>query len=92
MAEAIGGSTGNALPANPLLGTDNSTARVTGQSNTGPGVWGQSIGLVPPTPPGGMQQFPGRTPNPEPMVFWAREITVSAASLRPTIQNLRDLI
>jgi hypothetical protein len=56
MAEAIGGSTGNGLPANPLLGTDDSTAGVTGQSNTGPGVWGQSIGLVPPTPPGGVQR------------------------------------
>jgi hypothetical protein len=45
-------SGGNSLPANPLTGTDQSTAGVTGQSNTGPGVWGQSMGLVEPSPPG----------------------------------------
>jgi hypothetical protein len=55
MAEAIGG---NAFPANPITGTDSSTAGVTGQSNTGPGVWGQSIGLVPPTPPGVQRSQP----------------------------------
>jgi hypothetical protein len=49
MSEILGG---NGLPANPLTGTNNGTAGVTGQSNTGPGVWGQSIGLVPPSPPG----------------------------------------
>jgi trimeric autotransporter adhesin len=37
----------NALPANPQFGTDENSAGVTGQSNLGPGVWGQSLGLVP---------------------------------------------
>lgn len=50
MAELLGGNAGNALSANPLQGTNQSTAGVTGQSNTGPGVWGQSIGLVPASP------------------------------------------
>jgi hypothetical protein len=35
----------NILPANPLLGTDESSAGVTGQSNTGPGILGRSLGM-----------------------------------------------
>jgi hypothetical protein len=41
------GGTGNALPASPLVGTDQESAGMTGQSNTGPGVLGQSLGLAP---------------------------------------------
>jgi hypothetical protein len=54
-------SGGNALSTNPLQGTDQSTAGVTGQSNTGPGVRGQSIGLVPASPPGGSLSQPPAT-------------------------------
>jgi hypothetical protein len=43
---------GNALSSNPILGTDVEGAGVTGQSNTGPGVLGQSLGYVPPSGPG----------------------------------------
>jgi hypothetical protein len=43
--------TGNALPSNPLHGTDVDIAGVTGQSNGAPGVLGQSLGLVPPSGP-----------------------------------------
>jgi len=38
----VGGS--NTVPTNPLLGTDETSAGVTGQSNVGPGVLGQSLG------------------------------------------------
>jgi hypothetical protein len=37
---------GNALPSSPKVGTDVSKAGVTGQSNSGPGVVGNSLGLV----------------------------------------------
>ncbi len=43
-----GSPKGNALPSSPLSGTNVSTPGVTGESNTGPGVSGQSIGLIPP--------------------------------------------
>jgi len=56
-------TTGNALPSNPLFGTNESTAGVTGHSNTGPGVWGQSIGLVPPAPPGVQRSQPDTQPG-----------------------------
>jgi hypothetical protein len=39
----------NTVPANPLLGTDEGSAGVTGQSNVGPGVLGQSLGSSSPT-------------------------------------------
>jgi hypothetical protein len=45
MAELPSKDTGNTLPANPLLGTNVGSAGVTGQSNEGPGVLGQSLGL-----------------------------------------------
>jgi hypothetical protein len=35
----------NILPSQPVVGTDENSAGVTGQSNTGPGVWGQSLGV-----------------------------------------------
>jgi len=41
-------SGGNILSANPLIGKDPSSAGVTGQSNTGPGVLGQSLGSAQP--------------------------------------------
>ena len=44
---------GNALPTNQLTGTDQTGAGVTGQSNIGPGVLGQSLGLDPPVIVGG---------------------------------------
>jgi hypothetical protein len=37
---------GNALPPSPLTGTNGSAAGVTGQSNSGPGVLGNSLGLL----------------------------------------------
>ena len=40
-------STGNELPSNTSKGTDVEGAGVTGESNSGPGVLGQSIGLTP---------------------------------------------
>lgn len=43
-----GSPKGNALPSSPLSGTNVSTPGVTGESNTGPGVSDQSIGLIPP--------------------------------------------
>jgi hypothetical protein len=43
---------GNTVSNSPLLGTDESGAGVTGTSNLGPGVLGQSLGLVPGTPAG----------------------------------------
>jgi hypothetical protein len=43
---------GNAVTAAPVKGTDPTAAGVTGISNAGPGVWGQSLGLVPPLRPG----------------------------------------
>jgi hypothetical protein len=47
------GPTPNGLNESPLLGTSSAKAGVTGESNTGPGVWGQSLGLVPPVLDGG---------------------------------------
>lgn len=46
------GGPGNALPSNPLTGTDVHGAGLTGESNSGPGVLGQSIGLIPASAPG----------------------------------------
>jgi hypothetical protein len=46
---------GNILPNNPLVGTDESSAGLTGQSNVGPGVLGQSLGVAPAVRPGGAQ-------------------------------------
>ena len=43
---------GNALPNSPVNGTDQNDAGVTGQSNVGPGVWGQSLGLTSGSPAG----------------------------------------
>jgi hypothetical protein len=45
---AIGGGdqAGNQLPSSPLTGTNVATAGVTGQSNSGPGVVGNSLSLV----------------------------------------------
>jgi hypothetical protein len=43
---------GNVLASIPSKGTDESSAGVTGQSNTGPGVVGQSFGLVLPSQQG----------------------------------------
>ena len=40
-------SEGDALVTSPLVGTDESSAGVTGKSNLGPGVWGRSLGLMP---------------------------------------------
>jgi len=39
----------NTVPTNPLLGTDEANAGVTGESNVGPGVLGQSLGSSSPT-------------------------------------------
>lgn len=47
--QGVGGVQGNTLASNPLTGTNVSTAGVTGESNTGPGVLGSSRGLVPTT-------------------------------------------
>jgi hypothetical protein len=52
MAEILGGG-GNILATNPVQGTDESSAGVTGQSNVGPGVLGQSLGSNPGVGPGG---------------------------------------
>jgi hypothetical protein len=49
---------GNELPVSPILGTNVSTAGVTGQSNSGPGVLGQSLGLIPSTETGGPGHLP----------------------------------
>jgi len=46
MPEIPGGATSDILAANPLVGTDETTAGVTGQSNVGPGVLGQSLGIA----------------------------------------------
>jgi hypothetical protein len=45
-ASVSGNQPGNQLPSNPLTGTNVSTAGVTGQSNSGPGVVGNSLSLV----------------------------------------------
>ena len=57
-------SPGNALPNNPVTGTDENNAGVTGESNTAPGVIGKSFGLIPPTPnaPGGTGHIPQNLP------------------------------
>jgi hypothetical protein len=44
---------GNALADSPYDGTSVTSAGISGKSNTGPGVWGQSIGLIPPSREGG---------------------------------------
>jgi hypothetical protein len=44
---------GKILSSKPLLGTDESSADVTGQSNVGPGVSGQSLGTSTGDVPGG---------------------------------------
>jgi hypothetical protein len=41
-----GGIQSNALAANPLVGTAQTGTGVTGQSNVGPGISGQSLGLI----------------------------------------------
>ena len=41
-----GQSTSNLQPSSPLIGTSSDSAGVTGISNTGPGVSGQSLGLI----------------------------------------------
>jgi hypothetical protein len=46
-------SGGKILSSKPLLGTDESSAGVTGQSNVGPGVLGQSLGTSACDVPGG---------------------------------------
>ena len=55
MAEAVAGSgsAGNVLPESPCNGTSQTKPGVWGQSNSGPGVFGHSIGLEPAVASGG---------------------------------------
>jgi hypothetical protein len=47
-----GSHPGNALPENPIIGTSVGGPGVSGQANRGVGVYGQSLGFIPPTGPG----------------------------------------